>query len=69
MTKEPYNTIILVELMVPDILIASLVFSGVSHADDVLRIFKFPGLEVSTPSDLAMIDGLINMLYSYASSG
>nr|UUH60601.1 carboxylesterase [Ectropis obliqua] len=42
---------------------------GVSHADDVLRIFKFPGLEVFTPDDVAMTERLLDMVYSYATTG
>ncbi|KAJ0176437.1 hypothetical protein K1T71_007616 [Dendrolimus kikuchii] len=42
---------------------------GVSHADDVMRIFKFPGLDIKSAEDKAMIVELISMIYSYSTSG
>ncbi|XP_075977879.1 venom carboxylesterase-6-like [Anticarsia gemmatalis] len=42
---------------------------GVSHGDDVLKIFKFPDMEKNTPEDSLMIEGLINMIYSFATTG
>nr|AII21987.1 odorant degrading enzyme CXE13 [Sesamia inferens] len=42
---------------------------GVSHADDVLRIFKYPGLASNNPQDVAMTEGLINMVYSFSTTG
>nr|WNK22298.1 carboxylesterase 13 [Athetis lepigone] len=42
---------------------------GVSHADDVLRIFKYPGVDSNSPEDIAMTEGLIDMIYSFSTSG
>ncbi|KAJ8722284.1 hypothetical protein PYW08_004686 [Mythimna loreyi] len=42
---------------------------GVSHGDDVLHIFKFPGIDFNGPEDGAMVDGLINMIYSFSTTG
>ncbi|KAG6452860.1 venom carboxylesterase-6 [Manduca sexta] len=42
---------------------------GVCHADDVLRIFKFPHMEVTTAEDAQMVEALLDMVYSYASTG
>ncbi|XP_050556454.1 venom carboxylesterase-6 [Spodoptera frugiperda] len=41
---------------------------GVSHGDDVLSIFSYPGM-VLDEKDAAMIEGLINMIYSYSTTG
>ncbi|KAH9632931.1 hypothetical protein HF086_002753 [Spodoptera exigua] len=41
---------------------------GVSHGDDVLSIFSFPGMTQSE-HDTAMIEALINMIYSYSTTG
>nr|QLI62123.1 carboxylesterase 11 [Streltzoviella insularis] len=41
---------------------------GVSHADDLFHIFKFPGLKTS-PEDDKMSEALINMIYSYSTTG
>ncbi|CAH0398195.1 unnamed protein product [Chilo suppressalis] len=42
---------------------------GVSHADDVLQVLKYPGLDFNTPEDKNMVDQLIDMIYSYATTG
>ncbi|KAL0838587.1 hypothetical protein ABMA28_016679 [Loxostege sticticalis] len=42
---------------------------GVSHADDVLQVLKFPGMDFPTTQDKKMIDGLLDMIHSYASTG
>nr|XP_021199848.2 LOW QUALITY PROTEIN: venom carboxylesterase-6 [Helicoverpa armigera] len=42
---------------------------GVSHGDDVLSIFKFPSMDSSDPQDRAMVDALINMVYSFSTTG
>ncbi|XP_028159631.1 venom carboxylesterase-6-like isoform X2 [Ostrinia furnacalis] len=42
---------------------------GVSHADDVLQIFKFPGIDFAQTADKKMIEGLLDMVYSYVSTG
>ncbi|CAG9786917.1 unnamed protein product [Diatraea saccharalis] len=42
---------------------------GVSHADDVLQIFKFPGLVFDTTEDKKMVNLLIDMVYTYATTG
>ena len=42
---------------------------GVCHADDVLHVFKFPYMEAKTPDDFKIIDSLIGIIYSFASTG
>lgn len=43
---------------------------GVSHADDVVTIFKYnTDLPPSTAEDDAMREQLLNMVYSYATTG
>ncbi|KAJ0176436.1 hypothetical protein K1T71_007615 [Dendrolimus kikuchii] len=42
---------------------------GVSHADDLIHIFKFSGLSMKSPEDKAMMEELINMIYSYSTTG
>lgn len=45
------------------------IITGVAHADDIMRIFKYPGLEVKDPEDVAMMQALINMIYTYSTTG
>lgn len=52
-----------------DFMIKSKADHGVSHADDVMRIFKYPGLESYTAEDRAMSEELINMIYTYSTTG
>ncbi|XP_063383716.1 carboxylic ester hydrolase-like [Cydia fagiglandana] len=42
---------------------------GVSHADDVFHIFKFPMLSSDSPDDKQMTEELIDMIYSYSTTG
>ncbi|KAL0882899.1 hypothetical protein ABMA27_016408 [Loxostege sticticalis] len=42
---------------------------GVCHADDVLQVFKFPDIPFGTTQDKKMIEGLLDMIYSYATNG
>ncbi|KAI5635799.1 carboxylesterase family domain-containing protein [Phthorimaea operculella] len=42
---------------------------GVSHADDVFHIFKFGAVDSSKPEDMKMTQTLVDMVYSYASTG
>ncbi|CAH0585492.1 unnamed protein product [Chrysodeixis includens] len=42
---------------------------GVSHGDDVLTMFKFPTIGSNDPQDLAMVEALINMAYSFSTTG
>ncbi|XP_075977670.1 venom carboxylesterase-6-like [Anticarsia gemmatalis] len=42
---------------------------GVSHGDDVVRIFKCPELDIKTEEDKVMTEQLINMVYSFATTG
>nr|AJN91196.1 carboxylesterase [Cnaphalocrocis medinalis] len=42
---------------------------GVSHADDVIAMFKFPGLDFTTTDDKKMMNALLDMVYSFATTG
>ncbi|XP_026327749.1 venom carboxylesterase-6-like [Hyposmocoma kahamanoa] len=42
---------------------------GVSHADDVLHIFKYQGITANSGQDKQMTEALVDMIYSYASTG
>ncbi|VVC90837.1 unnamed protein product [Leptidea sinapis] len=42
---------------------------GVSHSDDLFRVFVLPHFELNRADDLAMIDLLINIIYSFATDG
>ncbi|KAJ0176433.1 hypothetical protein K1T71_007612 [Dendrolimus kikuchii] len=42
---------------------------GVSHGDDLIHIFKFHDLDTSSPQDKAMTNVLINMIYSFSTTG
>ncbi|XP_023954292.2 venom carboxylesterase-6 [Bicyclus anynana] len=42
---------------------------GVSHADDVILIYKFLSKDTTRPEDLKMREILLDIVYSYASSG
>ncbi|XP_049873696.1 venom carboxylesterase-6-like [Pectinophora gossypiella] len=42
---------------------------GVSHADDVFHVFKFPDLNSDSVEDKKMAQLLIDMIYSYATTG
>lgn len=42
---------------------------GVCHADDVLRIFKYPNLSKISAEDTSIIECLIDLVYSYAATG
>ncbi|KAM3957563.1 carboxyl/cholinesterase 7 [Aphomia sociella] len=42
---------------------------GVSHADDVFQIFQYPGLLMDTTEDKKIKETLIDMVYSYATTG
>ncbi|XP_026738628.1 venom carboxylesterase-6-like [Trichoplusia ni] len=42
---------------------------GVSHGDDVLSMFNYPSVGNDNPQDLAMVEGLIHMVYSFSTTG
>lgn len=42
---------------------------GVSHADDVFRVWEYSGLPVESTRDKQMTEKLIDMIYSYATIG
>ncbi|XP_059052234.1 carboxylic ester hydrolase-like [Achroia grisella] len=42
---------------------------GVSHADDVFHIFGFPGLPLDSTEDKKMREALIDMVYTYSTTG
>lgn len=45
------------------------VYYGVSHADDVLRIFGYRGMTSKNAEQEAMLNGLINMIYTFSTTG
>uniref|UniRef100_S4PYG7 Carboxylic ester hydrolase n=1 Tax=Pararge aegeria TaxID=116150 RepID=S4PYG7_9NEOP len=42
---------------------------GVSHADDVILILKYHPSDATRPEDIQMREALLDMIYSYASTG
>nr|7MP4_A Chain A, Carboxylesterase-24 [Epiphyas postvittana]7MP4_B Chain B, Carboxylesterase-24 [Epiphyas postvittana]7MP4_C Chain C, Carboxylesterase-24 [Epiphyas postvittana]7MP4_D Chain D, Carboxylesterase-24 [Epiphyas postvittana]7MP4_E Chain E, Carboxylesterase-24 [Epiphyas postvittana]7MP4_F Chain F, Carboxylesterase-24 [Epiphyas postvittana]7MP4_G Chain G, Carboxylesterase-24 [Epiphyas postvittana]7MP4_H Chain H, Carboxylesterase-24 [Epiphyas postvittana] len=42
---------------------------GVSHADDIFHIFKFPSLSSTSSEDVRMTEALIDMIYSFSTTG
>ncbi|CAB3261750.1 unnamed protein product [Arctia plantaginis] len=52
-----------------DIFSQSEINYGVSHGDDVITMFKFPEVEIKSAEHAAMADALINMVYSFSTTG
>ncbi|XP_060803244.1 carboxylic ester hydrolase [Amyelois transitella] len=42
---------------------------GVSHADDIMHLFSFPGVGLDTAEDKKIRNVLIDMVYNYAATG
>ncbi|XP_073956589.1 carboxylic ester hydrolase-like [Choristoneura fumiferana] len=42
---------------------------GVSHADDIFHIFKFPRLSSTSADDVRMTEAFLDMIYSFSTTG